>query len=109
MKLKLLIATLAAFLALSASAGAFVWHLSYYKVKAATKADQRRICERDNQCIAYGASCERITESRIDCIGGTIDESEYGELECTTVYHWGVRRGGTVKVRLGGTHCYYLE
>jgi hypothetical protein len=76
LKVKLLVVALLAFFVLVGSAEAFVWHLSYYRAKAATKDVERRICERDGQCIAYGASCKRISESRIDCIGGTVYETK---------------------------------
>lgn len=107
-RLVLLAAVLAAVVA-PASADAFVWHLSYYKAKAWTVQSERRICNKDSECVAYGASCQRITESRVDCLGGTIDETEYGELQCTEMYHWGVNQWGRVKLRTGKSHCGYVE
>lgn len=109
MKGKLLLATLVAFVALAGGADAFVWHLNFYKAQATTKSYERENCERDNQCIAYGASCTRVSESRIDCIGGTVDETEFGPMECQAVYHWGVNRFGRAKLRIARPHCYYLE
>jgi hypothetical protein len=106
---KALLLAAAVFLLSAGTAQAFVWHLSFYKAKAATKSYERENCERDAKCIAYGASCERISESRIDCLGGTVDETAYGELECTSVYHWGVNRAGYTKLRIGHPRCYYLE
>lgn len=96
-------------LALAGTAQAFQWHLSVYKAKAWTQAYERRICEKDRECTEYGARCKRVTESRVDCIGGTVDETEYGPLECWAVYHWGVNWAGYAKVRIGASHCAYLE
>ena len=93
----------------AAPASAFTWHLSFYKAKAWTQSNERELCNKDRECVEYGASCRRQTESRIDCIGGTIDETEYGPLECWAVYHWGVDLYGYAKVRIGKSHCGYLE
>jgi len=108
-KVKLVIAVFAVCLLTATGAQAFTWHLSFYKVKAATKGNERRACNRDESCIAYGAKCERVSESRIDCVGATFHELEYGEAECWAVYHWGVNRFGRSKVRIGKTHCRYVE
>jgi len=109
LKTKMLLGTLLVFVALAGTAQAFQWHLSYYRAKAATKDAEKRICEGDGQCIAYGASCERISESRIDCVGGTVYETKFGQEECQAVFHWGVGPGGYATLHVGQPHCYSLE
>ena len=101
-------ALLAALLVPATSAQGY-WHLRFSQAHAATNRIERRICTRDNSCIAYGATCARVSESHIDCNGGTIYDTEVGELECLTLFHWGVTHGGQLKFRAGRPHCHYLE
>lgn len=108
MRTKLLASALvlvAASLLFAGSAQGFRWHLSYWKAKRDTVREERRICNRNRRCVAFGASCKRITSSRVDCIGATWSESASGEIQCWNVYHWGVDRAGYIKLRTGPAHC----
>jgi hypothetical protein len=94
----------------AASAEAFQWHLGFALAKHETRELVREACKRDRQCVAYGVGpCQRISESRIDCIGATLDATASGERQCSRIVHWGVKPGGYIKVRLGPPHCVYLE
>lgn len=108
MKIKLLLfSALAATLLLAGTAQAFQWHLGYFQAKRGTVVKERKACDQSPRCVAFGASCKRITSSRVDCIGTTWLRSASGEIECWKIYHWGVNRVGYIKFHKGRAHCQY--
>ncbi|HEX5592656.1 MAG TPA: hypothetical protein VFX35_04855 [Solirubrobacterales bacterium] len=110
MRKLVLLATVAAFFVSAGSAQGFVWHLKLSVAQHETKMIERELCAESSTCVGYGVGrCERITESRVDCIGANLNETSSGEIECQSIFHWGVRRGGELKVRITRPHCFYVE
>ena len=106
MKVKVVIAALAAFLCLTATAQAFVWHLGYGQAKHATQEFAEATCKGDRKCVAYKVGpCKRASESRVDCAPGFLYKgvSEPGdEVVCVILLHWGVNHHGEVALKNHG-------
>jgi hypothetical protein len=109
MKYRVLLLAVAAFFVLAGTSQAFVWHLKLSVAQHETKRIEGELCAESSKCVSYGARCERVTESRVDCIGANLNETASGEIECQSIFHWGVRAGGTLKVRVTRPHCFYVE
>lgn len=113
MKVKLVIAVLLALFAtasLPTSAGAFRWHLRYGQAKRETWHHAHRRCGEVRECEAYAAgTCRRRSDSRFDCVMGLFFPGAEGprEIECNSILHWGVARGGYVALKYEGRpHCF---
>ncbi len=106
MKTKVLVVAVAAFFALSATASAFHWHMSYGQAKHATKEFAHGFCEEDRECVGWGVGqCHRKSESRFDCTMGVFYEGFYepgDKVECDIVLHWGVSQSGYVTLKNHG-------
>jgi len=90
------------------SAQAFVWHLAIPKARAENERFARDLCESDRECTYWaGSKCQRVTESRVDCIAATWYPEEPGyETQCWTVTHWGVNYSGYIVLKnRGPVHC----
>lgn len=106
MKLKVLAVSLLAFFVIVGSAQAFVWHLRVSTARHETERFIRGICEEEGpECTAWaGYRCNRISESRVDCLAATwgpgysIEE----EIECYLTLHWGVNYEGVVALKNHG-------
>jgi len=109
MKLRVLLLVAAAVFVLAGTSQGFVWHLKLAVAQHETKRIEKEYCDESPSCISYGARCERVTESRVDCIGATWHETSEGEIECQSIFHWGVKPGGSLKVRITKPHCFYVE
>jgi hypothetical protein len=106
MRVRVVCATLAAFLCLAAAAQAFVWHLGYGQAKHATKEFAEETCRRERKCVAYGVGpCKRASESRVDCVADFLYKgvNEPGdEVVCAIVLHWGVNHHGEIALKRHG-------
>jgi hypothetical protein len=109
MRIRVLLVATAAFFVLAGTAQGFVWHLKVSVAQHETKRIEGELCAESSECIGYGAKCERVTESRVDCIGANLNETSSGEIECQSIFHWGVKPGGKLKVRITRPHCFYVE
>jgi hypothetical protein len=109
MKFKVLVVSLLAFFAISASALAFTYHLPFYKAENGSREIAQESCAREAQCVSSGVQCRRLTEARIDCLEALLFETQYGELICENITHWGVGPGGYIVHHFGKIHCAYLE
>ena len=112
----MVMATLLALLvvgSLPANATAFRWHLRYGQAKRETWRHARQRCARVGECEAYAAgTCRRRSDSRFDCVMGLFFPGAEGpkEIECNSILHWGVRRGGYVTLQYEGRpHCFTVE
>lgn len=110
MKLKWGFVSLLMFLAITGVAQAFVWHLSMSLARTENVKLAREICEEDRECIAWsGRQCQRVSESRIDCLAAIWypGAQEGEEIQCDTIMHWGTDRNGYVVLkRHGRPHCF---
>lgn len=114
MKVKVVIAALAAFLCLVATAQAFVWHLGYGQAKHATKEFAQATCQSERHCVGYRAGpCRRASESRVDCVAAFLYKGikEPGdEVACAIILHWGVNHNGEIVLkRHGRPKCEQVE
>jgi hypothetical protein len=108
-RIKVLVLVLVAFFALTATASAFQWYMSYGQAKNSTKEFAKAFCNADRQCVGWGVGpCLRQSASRFDCtMGAFYKDPEIGEVECDIVLHWGVSRSGYVALkRHGQPHCF---
>lgn len=105
-----LVLALLAVLAFAASAGASSWYVGYGQAKNTAKLYSKQACERDAECIAYGAGkCARRSSSRFDClVAAYYPGVEVGEeVECRRIAHVGVGRSGFVQVlSTSRQYCY---
>lgn len=116
MKSKILAVSLVVvvFLAIAGSASAFVWHLSVPVARHNTERLMKSLCEEEGpECTGWaGSQCERISESRVDCLGATWSPgySIEEEIECYLVLHWGVSYKGVVELKnRGKIKCIPVE
>lgn len=114
MRISVAIAVFAVSLALTATAEAFQWHLGYGQAKHATRVFAEETCRHEHKCIGYAVGpCERISESRIDCVAGLLYKgvAEPGdEVACNIVLHWGVSHNGEVALKNHGSpNCREVE
>lgn len=114
MKVKVVIAALAAFLCLAATAQAFVWHLGYGQAKHATKEFAEESCRIDRKCVDYRVGpCKRRSESGVDCVvsflyTGVVEPGD--KAACALILHWGVNRNGELALKKHGKpKCARIE
>lgn len=114
MRVKVIGAAVAAFLCLTATAQAFVWHLGYGQAKHATKEFAEGTCRSERHCVASRVGpCKRASESRVDCAAAFLYKgvNEPGdEVVCAILLHWGVNHHGEIALkRHGRPACRQVE
>jgi hypothetical protein len=110
MKLKIALLAIAGLLLFVGVAEASGWYVSYGKARNTAKAYAKQECERDSECIAWGAGrCTRRSSSRFDCLVANFYPGVAAgeEIECQWIAHVGVSSGGFIQVRSAGRpSCY---
>lgn len=114
MRVKVALATLAAFFCLVGAAQGFQWFLPYGQAKHATKEFAEGTCHRDHKCRAYHVGpCKRQSSSRVDCAVGFLYRGvnePNDEVVCALVLHWGVSHNGELALkRHGKPQCRAVE
>ena len=113
MKIKVVVAFLAVaamMVVWAASAQAWHWHLPYNAAKRENRKLAEGICKSDPECVAYAWNvCQRVTDSRVDCLVSTWYEEPEGETRCSMVTHWGVNRRGYIVLKNRSRFRCYLE
>jgi len=111
MKLKIALLALAGLLVIAGSAEGSSWYVTYGQAKNTAKAYSKLSCERDNECVAWGAGkCSRRSSARFDCLVANFYPGvEAGEeIECQRVAHIGVRGGFVQVLSAGRYYCYTI-
>lgn len=107
MKRCLVLAALAV-LVFAASAQASRWYVTYGQAKNTAKVYAKQTCERDRDCIAWGAGkCARRSSSRFDCLVASFSPGVQAgeEIECQRIAHVGVNRGFVQVLSVGQNYC----
>lgn len=110
MKIKVAVATLAAFLLMAGAAQAWRYYLPFYKAENDAKAFTKRLCAADRECEYWAVKCERLTRQRINCAEATWSAGfEPGEsLRCDQVAKYGIGPGGYATLNYTKPHCHYV-
>jgi hypothetical protein len=109
MKLKVALLALVGILVIAGSAEASRWYVRYGQAKNTAKAYSKQACERDSECIAWGAGkCSRRSSARFDCIVAAFYPGvEAGEeIVCQRIAHVGVNRGFVQVLSVGRQYCF---
>lgn len=110
MKVKLVVAlALACSVAGVLAADALATRLLVGQAKTQTRERMAARCEETQGCEGYEVTCRRISESWVDCVGGSIQTIDNERSECTKTFHWGIKPNGRLTVTRTRPHCFALH
>jgi hypothetical protein len=98
------------------SALAWQYHLPFYKAENIAKGYVKGECAEEDDCVAWGVHCTRVSQQRVLCGEGIWHEVPYelrrneGEtLLCRWIGKYGIGPGGYITETFTKSHCEYVQ